>query len=67
METLAKIKAAIKGKKTYILGSVAIATAAVAWASGEISGVACATAIFVAFEGMFLRAGVAKTTQEWTE
>lgn len=61
---LEKIRDAIRGKKTYILGVVAVATTIVAWASGEITGVQCATAIFVAFQTMFLRAGI---NNSWAE
>lgn len=56
----AKIKEAIRGKKTYILGCVAVATTLVMWATGEITGVQCATAMFVEFQTMFLRAGIKK-------
>ena len=58
---LEKIREAISGKKTYILGCVAIATTVVAWATGEVTGVQCATAVFVALQTMFLRAGVKKS------
>ena len=57
---LTKIKDAIKGKKTYILGAIAVVTTIVAWAAGEVTGVQCITAIFVAVQTMFIRAAVAK-------
>lgn len=57
---LTKIKDAISGKKTYILGCVAIATTLVAWAAGEITDVQCVTAVFVALQTMFIRAGIKK-------
>ena len=57
---LEKIKNAISGKKTYILGLVAIATTVVAWATGEVTDVQAITAIFVALQTMFVRAGIAK-------
>ena len=57
---LAKIKAAIAGKKTYILGVVGIVTTVVAWASGEVSDTEALVAVFVALQTMFLRAGIAK-------
>lgn len=57
---LTKIRAAIRGKKTYILGCIAVVTAIMTWATGEITGVQCATAVFVALQTMCLRAGVSK-------
>ena len=57
---LAKIKEMIKGKKTYILGSIAVVTAIVTWASNEITGVQLVTAVFVALQTMFIRAGIKK-------
>ena len=57
---LARIKNAISGKKTYILGCIAIVTTIVAWASNEVTNVQCVTAIFVALQTMFLRSGIAK-------
>jgi len=55
---LTKIKDAIHGKKTYILGCIAIATTIVAWAAGEITDVQGIAAIFVALQTMFIRAGI---------
>jgi len=57
---LAKIKEAISGKKTYILGCIAIATTVVTWATSGITNVQCITAIFVALQTMFVRAGIKK-------
>jgi len=57
---LAKIKEAISGKKTYILSCIAIATTVVAWASNEVTGTQCITAVFVAIQTMFIRAGIKK-------
>jgi hypothetical protein len=57
---LEKIRNAVYGKKTYILSCVALVTALVAWASGELTDVQFVTAIFVALQTMFLRAGIAK-------
>lgn len=53
-----KIKDAIRGKKTYILGCIAVATAIVAWAAGELTDVQFVTAIFVALQTIFIRAGI---------
>ncbi len=57
---LEKIRAAVSGKKTYILGCVGIATALVTWSMSEITLVEFASAIFIALQTMFVRAGVAK-------
>ncbi len=61
---LEKIRAAVSGKKTYIVGVIGIATALVAWSVGEVTTADFAMAIFVAFQTMFVRAGVSKTIQE---
>lgn len=57
---LEKIRNAIAGKKTYILGCIAVTTSLVVWSTGEISTADFAMAIFVALQTMFVRAGVAK-------
>ena len=57
---LKKIRDTIKGKKTYLTGCVAILVAVVAWGSSEVTNVELATAIFIALQTMFVRAGVAK-------
>ncbi len=57
---LTKIRNAIKGWKTYLLGTAAIITSIVAWAEGTVTDVGVVTAIFAAFGMMFLRAGIAK-------
>ena len=57
---LTKIKEAISGKKTYVLGCIAIATTIVTWASNEVTDVQCITAVFVALQTMFIRAGIKK-------
>ena len=54
------IRNAIAGKKTYILGCVAVATSLVMWSTGEISLTNFAMAIFVALQTMFVRAGIKK-------
>ena len=61
---LERIRAAVSGKKTYIVGVIGIATALVAWSVNEITLVQFASAIFVALQTMFVRSGIAKTVQE---
>ena len=60
---LTRIKDAIRGKKTYILGCVAVVTTIVAWACNEVTGTQCLAALFVAIQTILLRAGIAKV--EW--
>ncbi len=57
---LEKIRAAVSGKKTYIVGCIAVTTALVAWSVSEISTADFAMAIFVALQTMFVRSGIAK-------
>ncbi len=61
---LEKIRAAVSGKKTYIVGVIGIATALVAWSVSDLSTTDFAYAIFGALLTMFVRAGVSKTIQE---
>ena len=58
---LEKIKTAISGKKTYILGMIAFTTALVTWAAGGMTVGEFVTAVFAILGGLFLRAGVAKS------
>ncbi len=60
MGILNKIWAAIRGKKTYLLGVAAIITTVVIWATGEITSVQAATALFVELQTIFIRAGIKK-------
>ena len=55
---LKKIRNAIKGKKTYLTGCAAILVAVVAWSASEVTNVELATAIFIALQTMFVRAGI---------
>ena len=64
---LEKIRNAVKGKKTYIVGCIAVATSLVAWSVSEISTADFAMAIFVALQTMFVRAGVAKVIDPYGE
>lgn len=61
---LTKIKDAIRGKKVYILGCVAVVTTIVAWACDEVTGGECLAALFVAVQTILLRAGIKKA--EWS-
>lgn len=59
MET---IRAALEGKKTYIVAAILIATAVLAWVNGEASLFESAEAILVALGLGFVRAGVKTDT-----
>ncbi len=54
------IRKAIAGKKTYILGVIAVGTALVAWATGGLTDTEAIVAVFAAMQSMFIRAGVKK-------
>ena len=58
---LEKIRIAVCGKKTYILAGIAMATALLSWAVGELTLGEFVTVIFGSLGGMFLRAGIAKS------
>lgn len=64
MAYLRKIQDYLKGKKTYLLAVVAVITALVAWSEGGLSLTELLTALFVAFQTMFIRAGVSKGTDK---
>jgi hypothetical protein len=55
------LKEFFKGKKTYLLGIVAILTAIAGWASGELTVIEFAKAIWAALVAMGIRAGISGT------
>lgn len=61
MDTLSKIREAISGKKTYLLGLAAIATVLVAWSAGDIDNITAIQSLFAAIGGMTIRAAVSKS------
>jgi len=54
-----KVREFLKGKKTYIMAAIGLATAALAWAEGTISGTALLASAWAAAQSCFIRAGVA--------
>jgi len=52
----------LKGKKTYLTAIIAILVALVAWSDDGLSLTQLVTAIFVALQTMFIRAGVSKSS-----
>ncbi len=64
MDILTRIRETISGYKTYIVAVIAIATAVLAWATGDLSLTELAVAVFAAVQTMFIRAGVAKVSEQ---
>ncbi len=68
-----KLREFLKGKKTYISTAMGLLGAAVAWADGQIDGVALLAAAWAAAQACFLRAGIGngavvdKAKAEWHE
>lgn len=59
-----RIQDFLAGKKTYLLAIVAIITALVAWSEDGLSLTELITAVFIALQTMFIRAGVRKVAVE---
>ena len=53
-----QIRAFLAGKKTDVTAVIALATAIVAWAGGDISGAALAAAVYTTLAAIFVRAGI---------
>jgi len=58
-KTMNKIRDFLKGKKAYITAAIGLAGAVVAWADGQIDGVALLMALWAAAQASFIRAGIA--------
>ena len=54
----------LKGKKTYITAAIGLLGAVVAWADGDINGVALLAATWAAAQACFIRAGVANEVRQ---
>jgi hypothetical protein len=54
-----RIREWLKGKKTYVTAAIGLLGAVVAWADGDINGVALLAALWAAAQSCFIRAGVA--------
>ena len=63
-----RIRAFLKGKKSYIVAVLGFLGAVVAWSENEISGTGLLSALWAAIQTCFIRAGisneVAKAQQE---
>ena len=64
MDILTSIREKISGYKTYIVAVIAIVTAVLAWATGDLSLTELVVAAFAAVQTMFIRAGVAKVAEQ---
>jgi len=62
--TLTKIREFLKGKKAYITAAVGLLGAVAAWADGQIDNMEMLTALWVAAQVVFLRAGIATEAQK---
>jgi hypothetical protein len=54
-----RIRDFLKGKKVYITAAIGLLGAVVAWADGQIDGVALLASIWAAAQACFIRAGIA--------
>jgi len=54
-----KLREFLKGKKAYIAAAIGLLDAVVAWADGQINGVALLAAVWAAAQACFIRAGIA--------
>jgi hypothetical protein len=53
----------LKGKKTYITAVIGLLGAVVAWADGQMTGMALLAAVWAVAQTVFIRAGVAKAEE----
>ena len=59
-----KVREFLKGKKAYITATIGLLGALIAWADGQIDGVALLAAVWAAAQACFIRAGVANEAQK---
>ena len=59
-----KVREFLKGKKAYITAAIGLAGAVVAWADGQINGVALLAAVWATAQACFIRAGIANEVQK---
>ena len=57
----------LKGKKAYITAAIGLLGALIAWADGQIDGVALLAAVWAAAQACFIRAGVASEVAKTQE
>ena len=57
----------LRGKKTYLTAAIGLLGAVIAWADGDINGLALAAAAWAAVQTCFIRAGLANEVQKAQE
>lgn len=57
--TVRNVRDFLKGKKAYITAAIGLLGAVIAWADGQIDGVALLAAVWAAAQACFIRAGIA--------
>ena len=62
--SLSKIREFLKGKKAYIAATVGLLGAVAAWADAQITNVEMLTAVWVAAQVIFIRAGITTEAQK---
>jgi hypothetical protein len=62
-----RVREFLKGKKTYIGAAIGLLGAVMAWADGQINGVALAAAAWAAVQTCFIRAGVDNAAQKQSQ
>ena len=62
-----KMREFLKGKKAYITAAIGLAGAVVAWADGQIDGVALLAAVWAAAQACFIRAGIGNEVKKAQE
>jgi hypothetical protein len=54
-----KIRDFLRGRKAYLTAAIGLLGAVIAWADGDINGVALLAALWAAAQTCFIRAGIA--------
>ena len=62
-----KLREFLKGKKTYITAAIGLLGAVIAWADGQIDGVALLAAVWAVAQACFIRAGISNEVQKAQE
>jgi len=62
-----RIREWLKGRKSYIMATIGLLGAIVAWAEGSISGTGLLAALWAAVQTCFLRAGLANEVAKTQE
>ena len=64
---MSKVREFLKGKKAYITAVIGLAGAVLAWADGQIDGVALLAALWAAAQACFIRAGIGNEVKKAQE